>query len=146
MPALFRVSFPTPNANFSADIRTDADLRTMLKMVLTYQGDSYEKDPKSVIDGIVRGTDGKPLVGAHIHLRNGSVNQTAETDSRGHFRFDSVAPDNYRIAITSAGSCGRESQQWKLRIEPSQILLRSFRLNCRSDLIRTKSAFHRDTA
>lgn len=133
-PYSLTVSFPASYANFDADVRREADIRTVLEMVLTYEGIDYSPNPASFMDLLFAKRGGTRVAGIEVALRDFGTGrfQTARTDSEGHVRFPDVLPGRYQLSVTSDdGGCPSEGRRWKITMKPAEILLRSFALSCR---------------
>ena len=131
-PDFIMVSFPASYANFNADVRSEAEVRTVLQMLLTYQGKGYEPDPKGVVDARVLSRHGTPVSGIQVFLQRSAPRdtQTARTDNKGHVRFLNVLPGRYELGIDSKVDCSLR-RRWKMTMEPAEILLRSLTVQCR---------------
>jgi hypothetical protein len=66
-------------------------------------GESAPK--KAALQGVVRDSNGKPVIGATVILRNLTTDQKLEkvSGSQGVFRFIDVAPGDYELKIVAAG-------------------------------------------
>jgi hypothetical protein len=132
-PASVSVSFPDSTANFNAEIRSEREIKTVLQMVLTYQGVGYRVQSAGTVDGLVTKPDRTPLEGIEVTLDHPSEAKTARTDAQGHFRFPSVSPGRYNLIARRASQddCKFPPQHWRIKTDPAQIHLRSFTIRCR---------------
>lgn len=130
-PKSLYVSFPKSFANFNVDIRSEAELRTALTMLLTYRGEGYRQETQSSVDGRVLSRNGVPVAGMEVALAGRTKENSAKTDARGHFHFLALPPGVYELKIQSSpGSSCRSSRRWTLKIAPAQLLLRTFPVPC----------------
>jgi hypothetical protein len=137
--ASLSISFPSSSANFNSEVRSEAEIQTVLQMVLTYQGVGYKPQPEGTVDGRVVKRDGTPLEGIEVtvaqdvaqHKENET--KTTRTDDGGHFRFLSVPPGRYSLTARKSNQtdCEFSPQRWRIRIDPAQIQMRSFIVQCR---------------
>jgi thioredoxin-like negative regulator of GroEL len=81
------------------------ELRDQLQRTIRANGDEAGA---STVSGIVKKSDGSPLVGAAVFLRDkGSVNHSivngepyqTVTDAQGHYKFKGVIPDSYQLYL-----------------------------------------------
>ena len=78
---------------------------------------------KASLQGTVRQESGRPVVGAHVSLRNTATNQHSEkiSDAQGVFRFIDVIPGNYDIKTAAPGF--KESMQPGIELKPGDNLV-----------------------
>jgi hypothetical protein len=83
---------------------------------------------KASLQGIVREESGRPVVGAHLSLRNTATNQESEkiSDAQGVFRFIEVIPGNYDIKTVAPGF--KEMIQASVQLKPGDNLILDFAL------------------
>lgn len=131
-PGSITVCFPESRANFFADVHNEGAISTMLPMILTFQGVGYVPTTAATIDGRLITRNGTPLNDAIVKLLHANEVQTVQTDEAGHFRFLQIAPGIYELAANSSGhiGCSVLSQKWRVKIQPAQLLLRSFVASC----------------
>src|ERR1700741_5218695 len=69
----------------------------------------YAQSSGSVVEGVVRDAEKRPLADARVSLDDQveGRTQTAQTDAAGHFRFDGVAPSTYMLHVRKAGYLDR---------------------------------------
>jgi hypothetical protein len=132
-PASVSVSFPDSTANFNAEIRSESEIKTVLQMVLTYQGVGYRVQAAGTVDGRVAQPDRTPLQGIEVTLEGANNVKRSVTDDQGHFRFLSVSPGHYNLIARRASQddCKFRPQHWRIKTDPAQIHLRSFTIRCR---------------
>ena len=85
--------------------------------------------PKKVaLQGIVRDSNGKAVIGAIVTLQNAATDQKLEkvTDAQGVFRFIDVAPGDYELRILAAGF--QEFTVAALQLKPGDDLVRQITL------------------
>jgi carboxypeptidase family protein len=60
---------------------------------------------KAALQGIVRDSGGKAIIGAHVILRNAATRQDIDrtTDAQGVFRFIGLAPGSYELKVLAIG-------------------------------------------
>jgi hypothetical protein len=83
---------------------------------------------KSALQGIVRDSNGKPVMGATVLLRNLASDQEFEkvSGSQGVFRFVDVAPGDYELKILAAGF--QEFTTPAVQLKPGDNLVREVTL------------------
>jgi hypothetical protein len=91
---------PSPGASAKATIVPSALQQSVAQQRLP--GQSAPK--KAALQGIVRDSNGKPVIGATVILRNLATDQKFEkvSDSQGVFRFIDVAPGDCELRIIAA--------------------------------------------
>lgn len=62
---------------------------------------SFITTNNGVIEGVIKDSNGNPIVNATVTLSNG---MNATTDSNGHFVFNDVVAGNYNLTVTKDGS------------------------------------------
>jgi hypothetical protein len=130
-PNELRVCFPRSDAHFDLDVGNEADMRVLLRMVLTYQGEGYKPDAKSTIDVRLLRRDGMLFSGIPAELERGAqAVATGRTDDVGHVRFADVAPGRYDLSVGAPSGCASVRQQWKISVQAAEIELRSFTVTC----------------
>jgi hypothetical protein len=78
---------------------------------LTQQSDAQQRLPgqtapkRAVLQGLVRGANGRVIVGATVTLRNLTSGQSFEkiSDAQGVFRFIDILPGNYDLRVAATG-------------------------------------------
>jgi hypothetical protein len=83
---------------------------------------------KATLQGVVRDSNGKPVIGATMLLRNLTTNQKLEkvSDAQGVFRFLDVAPGDYELKILAAGF--QEFTTAAMQLKPGDDLVREIAL------------------
>jgi carboxypeptidase family protein len=83
---------------------------------------------KASLLGIVRQESGRPVVGAHVSLRNTATNQESEkiSDAQGVFRFIDALPGTYDIKVVAPGF--KEMMQPGIELKPEDNLILDFAL------------------
>jgi hypothetical protein len=76
----------------------------------------------SALQGIVRG-DGKPVIAAHVVLRNTATQQeqVRNSDAQGVFRFVEVAPGTYELTVLAGGY--RKFTNSEIQLKPGDNLV-----------------------
>src|SRR5271156_5624074 len=91
---------PAPGAGMNATVTPRALQQSVAQQRLP--GQSTPK--KAALQGIVRDSNGKPVIGATVILRNLATDQKFEkvSDSQGVFSFIDVAPGDCELRIIAA--------------------------------------------
>lgn len=126
-----RVHISYPNeAIFSANVRTASDIRTMMRMILTFRGKHYEKSEKrgATVCGGLRDEVNNAFSQMQVRLTNLSTHErrTVETDEGGHFKFGDLPPGTYRLQTTAYQDelgCEYPPKHWRIRVRQHQKLL-----------------------
>jgi len=111
---------PTLGAGVNATIAPSALQQSAAQQRLP--GQSAPK--KAALQGIVRDSNGKPVIGATMILRNLATDQKFEkvSGSQGVFRFIDVAPGAYELKIIAAGF--QEFMTAAVQLKPGDDLVR----------------------
>jgi Carboxypeptidase regulatory-like domain len=122
---------PSPGASAKAAIVPSPLQQSVAQQRLP--GQSAPK--KAALQGIVRDSNGKPVIGATVILRNLATDQKFEkvSDSQGVFRFIDVAPGDYELRIIAA-----EFQEFAiapLQLKPGGDLVREITLVSNSAVV-----------
>lgn len=87
--------------------------------------------PESVLAGVVRDTEGKPVAGAKVSATGAdyfSERGTAISDEDGHYRIDQLGPGRYKPTATADGFEGIAKESVRLGIgeslEPVDVIVR----------------------
>ena len=130
-PNELRVCFPRSDAHFMLSVGNEADVRALLRMVLSYQGAGYTPDAKSTIDVRLLRRDGTGFSGITAELQRGThAATTSRTDDDGHVRFAGVAPGPYYLSVRAPSDCASVRQRWKISVQAAEIELRWFTVTC----------------
>ena len=83
---------------------------------------------KAALQGVVRDSNGKPVIGATITLRNLATDQKLEkvSNAQGVFRFIEVAPGDYELKIAATGF--QEFSNPAVQLKPGDDLVRELTL------------------
>jgi Carboxypeptidase regulatory-like domain len=83
---------------------------------------------KAALQGVVRDSNGEPVIGAAVILRNLATDQKIEkvSNAQGVFRFIDLAPGDYELKIAAAGF--REFTQPAVQLKPGDDLVREVTL------------------
>jgi hypothetical protein len=78
---------------------------------------------KAALQGIVRDSGGKAVIGAHVTLRNSASGQNIDrtTDAQGVFRFIELAPGPYELKVLATGYRDLASSQIQLQAGDSLV-------------------------
>jgi hypothetical protein len=120
----FLCAAPAPGAGINATIAPNA-----LQQSVTQQRLPGQSAPKqAALQGVVRDSNGKPVIGAMVILRNLATNQRFEkvSDAQGVFRFIDVAPGNYELKIIAPGF--QEFTTAALQLKPGDDFIREMTL------------------
>jgi Carboxypeptidase regulatory-like domain len=115
---------PAPGAGMNAAVTPSALQESVPQQRLP--GQSAPK--KAALQGIVRDSNGKPVIGATVLLRNLASDQKFEkvSSSQGVFRFIDVAPGDYELKIIAPGF--QEFTTTALQLKPGDDLVREITL------------------
>jgi hypothetical protein len=88
---------------------------------LLVAGSSAQSDRHGSVTGTVTSQTGSPLVGITVQLQNVADNSVKQTtaDSSGKYRFDDIAPGNYRMTTTNQGVTSAPSNQ--VTVTPGEV-------------------------
>jgi hypothetical protein len=115
---------PAPGASTHATI-----VRSALQQSVAQQRLPGQSAPKNAaLQGVVRNSNGRPVVGASVVLRNLATNQKFEkaSGSQGVFRFIDVVPGGYELKILAADF--QEFTIAALQLKPGDDLVREITL------------------
>jgi hypothetical protein len=115
---------PVPGTGVNATIAASA-----LQQSVSQQRLPGQSAPKqAALQGIVRDSNGKPVIGATVILRNLETNQNFEkvSGSQGVFRFIDVSPGDYELKINAAGF--QDFTVPALQLKPGDDLVREITL------------------
>jgi len=78
---------------------------------------------KAALQGIVRDSGGKPIIGAHVILRNPTTRQNIDrtTDAQGVFRFIDVPPGSYELKVLAIGYQDLASSEIQLQADDTLV-------------------------
>jgi len=81
------------------------------------------QDSTATLSGTVTDSSGKPLPNAKVSVRNLNTNQASDTqtDSSGYYSVANIAPGDYEVSVTAAGS-GSASEKITLNAGSPQTL------------------------
>jgi len=115
---------PVPGASINATIAPSTLQQSVSQQRLP--GQSAPK--KAALQGVVRDSNGRPIIGASVVLLNFATNQKFEvfSGSQGVFRFIDVAPGDYELKIAAAGF--QEFTIAALQLRPGDDLVREIAL------------------
>jgi len=115
---------PAPGSGMNPAIAPSALQQSVAQQRLP--GQSAPK--KAALQGIVRDSNGNPVIGATVVLRNLATDQKFETvsGSQGVFRFIDVAPGDYELKIAATGF--QEFTSPALQLHPGDDLVREVTL------------------
>jgi hypothetical protein len=115
---------PVPGASINATIAPSTLQQSVSQQRLP--GQSAPK--KAALQGVVRDSNGRPIIGASVVLLNFATNQKFEvfSGSQGVFRFIDVAPGDYELKIAAAGF--QEFTIAALQLKPGDDLVREIAL------------------
>jgi Carboxypeptidase regulatory-like domain len=118
------IAVALPNHALSCQNTSSAPQQSVAQQRLP--GQSAPK--KAALQGVVRDSNGKPIIGATVTLRNLATNQKLEeiSDAQGVFRFIDVAPGEYEPRIVAAGF--QEFSSPTVQLKPGDDLVREVTL------------------
>jgi hypothetical protein len=123
------ISFPN-EAIFMADVHSQADIRNMMRMILTFRGEHYQRTKESggLLCGGIRDEIGNSFGNMQIVLTLLSTNKrwTAKTDEGGHFKFADLPSGNYSLesgAYKDELGCEFVPERWQIKVRPKQRIL-----------------------
>jgi Carboxypeptidase regulatory-like domain len=78
---------------------------------------------KAALQGIIRDSGGRPIIGAHVILRNSATRQNIDrtTDAQGVFRFIELAPGSYELKVLAIGYQDLASSEIQLQAGDSLV-------------------------
>ncbi len=125
----FSISFPN-EAIFSADVHGPADIRTMMRMILTYRGTGYKKSDAvgGLFCGGLRDEVGNSFGQMQVRLKHLSTRNEwrAQTDEGGHFKFGGLPSGVYSLqtsAYKDELGCEYPPKNWQIRVRPLERIL-----------------------
>ena len=121
---LLSLLFAAPGSGMNSTITPGPRQQSVAQQRLP--GQSAPK--QAVLQGIVRDSNGKAVIGAIVTLQNAATDQKLEkvTDAQGVFRFIDVAPGDYELKILAAGF--QEFSTASLQLKPGDDLVRQITL------------------
>jgi hypothetical protein len=127
------VCYPLAYANFDVEVRNEGEIRTALKMLLTYRGGSVKPRSFGTLDGRLTKRDGTAISKADIRFEGMGVSLTFRSDDEGHFVFKNIMPGHYTVTAKSADvtQCGFAPKTWKVTMDAAQLMLKTFEVRCR---------------
>ena len=93
---------------------------------LSWQASGYRGQAQAIPvswAGTLIGATGKPLSGALVDLHTAAADRTAVTDAEGHFRFTTIAPEAYALAVELAGETIHAAQPLSVSAQPRNVVL-----------------------